>query len=360
MENLRWIAAAALSAYACHLAVQHTTPIDLALPLLAIAVTLLARLAYPALMLGVPLLIVTEIALPDEGVRLLAMGAVVASAFALASGAPPPRRPAARGDEDVARSAGGDAGAPLVVIAAIVLLRWIPLRDVLVWRELFLLAIAVAIVFVLGRTPFAVAVAVIVALITPAIPLRTLIVPLLALGAAALARTFGMPALRLALPSAIVIAFAMLFFAWSGVVARAFPYFLRTPVEAKPRTMIVQALKPNQSITYSVPDGARSLILSGANVAAMRRGAIVGSIEPGHIAVRIGDVADWGYLRREGFHRAHNPLPRDVAGKLRGYGYAAWVDGAGRIALPRGARAIRVTADASLPPDASLQVEGFE
>ena len=48
------------------------------------------------------------------------------------------------------------------------------------------------------------------------------------------------------------------------------------------------------------------------------------------------------------------------AGTIRDYGYAAWIDGAGRVALPRGARTIRVTADAALPADASLQVEGFE
>jgi hypothetical protein len=53
-------------------------------------------------------------------------------------------------------------------------------------------------------------------------------------------------------------------------------------------------------------------------------------------------------------------VPRDPAGKIRDYGYAAWVDGAGRVALPRGAARIRVTAAASLPKDAALQVEAFE
>ena len=86
MENLRWIAAAALSAYACHLAVHHTTPIDYALPLLALAVTFLARLSYPAVMLGVPLLIVAEIAFPDEQLRLLTFGAILAAAVGLAVG----------------------------------------------------------------------------------------------------------------------------------------------------------------------------------------------------------------------------------------------------------------------------------
>jgi hypothetical protein len=348
LENLRWIAAAALSAYACHLAVQHTTPIDAALPMIAVAVTLLAWVSYPALMLAVPLFIVVEISLVDEPTRLLAFGAIWTAATLVAALTP---------SED--KAATGVAAVQTTIVAVIVL-RWIPMQNVLVWRELFIVAIAVAIVLVLGRTPFAIAVAVLAALVTPAIPLRTLIVPVVILGVAGLARLFGMPALRLALPSAIVLGFAMLFFAWSGVVARAFPYFLRRPPEQRERFTVAQALKPNQSMTYAVPDGAQSLVVSGANVANLRRGAMLGTIEPGHIAVRIGDAADWGYLRREGFHRAHNPLPRDLAGKLRDYGYAAWVDGAGRVALPLGAREIRVTADASLPPGASLQVEGFE
>ncbi|HEV7242421.1 MAG TPA: hypothetical protein VGQ36_24545 [Thermoanaerobaculia bacterium] len=344
MENLRWIAAAALSAYACHLAVHQTTPIDQALPLLALAVTFLAWLSYPAVMLGVPLLIVAEIAFPDEQLRLLAFGAIVAAAMGCGLSA---------------RMRAGSPRPLVITVIAIVLLRWIPLDHVLLGRELFLLAIAVAIVFVLGRTPFAVAVAVIAALVTPAVPLRTLAFPLAVLLIAAAARTFGLPALRLTWPSTVVLAFVVLFFPWSGIVARAFPYFLR---EAKPpaRRTQIDALAPNKSASYDVPDGAKSIIVSGANVAHLRRGALLGRIEPGGIDVRIGDAADWGYLRREHWYRAHNPLPRDAAGTIREYGYAAWIDGAGRVALPRGARKIRVTADAALPADASLQVEGFE
>ncbi|MEP6745869.1 MAG: DUF202 domain-containing protein [Gemmatimonadota bacterium] len=84
MENLRWIAAAALSALACHVAVNHATPIDRALPLLAVVVTFLAWRSYSALMLAVPLLILTQILFPGEPVRLLALGVVVAAAFAIA------------------------------------------------------------------------------------------------------------------------------------------------------------------------------------------------------------------------------------------------------------------------------------
>ena len=371
MENLRWIAAAALSAYACHLAVHHATPIDHALPFLALAVTLLAWLSYSEVMLGVPLLIVAEIAVADETQRLLLFGAVVAVAVMLASGAPASSRPLRR----------HPAGAPVVAVVALLLLRWIPFDSVQYGREVVLLALAIAIVIVLGRTPFAVAVAVIVSLVTVTAPLRTLAIPLAVLLVASVARTFGMPALRLVWPSTIVLAFVMLFFAWSGVVARAFPYFLRRATPERPRIAVNHALEPNRSMTYDVPDGATHLIVSGANVANFRRGAILGRVvgwqppvDGRHetsapdcrlpavhcIDVRIGDVADWGYIRRGAWHKAHNPLPRRTAGKVRDYGYDAWLDGAGRIPLPPGARTIRVTADGALPPHASLQVEGFE
>ncbi len=375
MENLRWIAAAALSAYACQLAVHHTTPIDHALPLLAVAVTVLAWLSYSEVMVGVPLLIVAEIALADEPMRLLAFGAFLAIAFAIAN--------VGRASARLPREERAEAR-PALAILAILLLRWIPLGTINIPRELTLLALCTAIVFVLGRTPFAVTIAVITALVTTTIPGRTLAIPLAVLLIAAVTRTFGMPALRLAWPSTLVLAFVMLFFSWSGIVARAFPYFLRAAVPEKPRVDIKQALAPNRSETYDVPEGKTHLIVSGAHVANLRRGTILGRIivsgqwavgswpeaalvpadcrlPTAHcIDVRIGDAADWGYMRVGAWHKAHNPLPRDAAGKVRDYGYTAWVDGAGRIPLPRGARTIRVTADGALPERASLQVEGFE
>ena len=223
---------------------------------------------------------------------------------------------------------------------------------------MFLLAIAALIVLVLDRTPFASAIAVITVLITPAIPLRTLILPLAVLFIAILAKFFGMPKITLAWPSSIALAFVMLFFAWSGVVARATPYFLKRARPEIPRFTIAHSLPANTTLTYDVPPGAKALIVSGANVADLPRGTVLGTIDT-H-TIRIGDAADWGYVRREYFYGSRNPLPRDPAGKLREYGYAAWVDGAGRIALPPNARTIRVAADAALPPGASLQVEGFE
>jgi hypothetical protein len=374
LENLRWIAAAALSAYACRLAVHHTTPVDAALPFLALVVTLCAWLSYREILVGVPLLIAAEMALPDETMRMLALGVILAGscAIAIAAKSPDPHGleesdpPAGQnrpGETSRATGSGSrvSRGSAAPLVAAIVLtLRWIPIADVRFGREVFLLVCAVAIVIVLGRTPFAVAVAVVTILATPAFPLRTLALPLLVLLAAATVRLFGMPAVRLTWPSTALVAAVMLFFAWSGVVARSFPYFLKAGSPAQYKRRIAQALPRGASATYDVPDDARSLIVSAANVARLRRGTVLGRLDPGGIPLRVGDAADWGYQRRDHFYAARNPLPGDPAGKIRDYGYAAWLDGAGRVPIPPGARRIRVTADPKLPAAATLQVEGFE
>jgi hypothetical protein len=363
VKQLRWLLTLALSAYACQLAVQQTTPIDRALPFIAAIVTVLAALSYPSLMLAVPLLIVAEIAIPDEGTRLLAFGAIVATicCWLLVAGslhlfakgdalATPHHEPVTSNQQQFLPFA--------ITLGAIVLLRWIPFAEVQLGRELVLLALGASIVLVLDRTPFAVTLAVLAVLVTPAIPLRTLLVPLAVLFVAVLAKVFGMPRVTLAWPSAIALAFVMLFFAWSGVVARAFPYFVKRAMQDRPRYAVARALPARAMLVLDVPDGATSLIVSGANVAGMVRGTPLGTMDTR--TIRIGDASDWGYLRRAYFYGTRNPLPRDPAGRLRGYGYSAWVDGAGRLPLPAHARTIRITADAALPPGSSLQVEGFE
>lgn len=322
--------------------------------------TFLAWRTYPALMLSAPLLVLAEMIFPLEPVRLLALGVVMAGTFMIGVASDVGRDHASPEANGAPVSRGRSGTMIAVALLALLVLRWIPIANVQFGRELLLLAMAAATVAVLGHTPFAVTVAVLVAFVTPAVPLRTLALPFAVLGVAALARLFGMPRLRWTWASALVLGFVMLFFPWSGIVARAFPYFLRSVPPPSGRTYIANALSAQRSVVYDVPSGARSVILSGANVARLRRGALLGRIEPGAIAVRVGDVADWGYMRRDHFYEAHNPLPRDAAGRIRDYGYLAWVDGAGRVALPRGARTIRVTAAASLPRGASLQVEGFE
>jgi len=342
---LRWLSTAGIAAYAAHLATVHATPIDAALPLLAVVVTVVSAVAYRWVMLGVPLLVLAELCFPEEGTRLLLLGAIVAGVFAVVM--------LRRSEEQTSLRA------VTLTVAAIVVLRWIPLAEVQLGREVFLMMIAVAIVFVLGRTPLAIAIAVLAALLTPAIPLRTLLLPLAVLFVFMLARMFGMPRLRWAWPSAVAVSMALLFFAWSGIVARAFPVMLQPSRAELPRVQVNQALAAGRSIALDVPARATALILSGANVARMPRGTTLGVIEPGARVVRIGDVADWGSTRRDQFFGSRNPLPKDRAGRIRGYGYAAWIDGAGRLPLPR-ASVIRITADAALPPGASMQVEGFE
>ncbi|HEX9983940.1 MAG TPA: hypothetical protein VGF69_11800, partial [Thermoanaerobaculia bacterium] len=86
MRALSWLLAAAVSAYACHLGVQHGTPIDAALPLLALIATAVAWATSPAVMLAVPMLLAGELALPDERLRLLYFGVVMAGAFSWAVG----------------------------------------------------------------------------------------------------------------------------------------------------------------------------------------------------------------------------------------------------------------------------------
>ena len=324
--------AAALSAWACHIAVQHATPVDRALPLMAVAVTVLAAVAYPSLMIAVPLLVIAEVALADETMRFLAFGVVLS----------------------VTHASSVQRGRLEACVTAVFLLRWIPLESVRFGRELLLLLLAIAIFYALKNTPFAIAVATLTVLFTPAMPLRTLLFPALVLIVA-----FFVPKLQLAWPSTIAVGLVMLFFPWSGVVARAFPYFLKRAQPARERVLVHQALPANATLTLDVPPRTRALIVSGANVAHLGRGARLGRIEPGGIDIRIGDASDWGYLRRAAFYDARNPLPRDPAGKIRDYGYDAWIDGAGRVRLPD-ARTIHIVADAALPRGASLQVEGFE
>lgn len=337
MNTWRWTIAIALAALACQVCVQHDSPIDRLLPLYAAIVTVAAMKTYPEVMIGVPMLVIAEIALIDFGARFLSFGIIVAAALAIWMWK----------GRDLAQLA----------FAAVFLLHAVPSAGL---RDLFLALVCCAIVLVLGSTPFGVAIAVITALITPVIPLRTLAIPLLVLGVAIAARAFGMPRFKLVWPSTVMVAFAIVFFAWSGLVARAFPFFLRRTDPEAPRHPVTVALKPRETLTLDVPESARSLIVSGANVAHLRRGAELGRIEPGAIPIRIGDAADWGAFRREQAYGSRNPLPRDFAGRVRGFGYETWIDGAGRIALPPNARTIQVTAAATLPQNAALQVEGFE
>ena len=340
-----WPVAALVCWFALGRVVRFDTPVDAALPWIGVALLVVAASTRGVIANAIPLLAVVEVLFVDERIRFLALGLIVAAAFTAAAFSE--ERP-------------GALRSTILTIASIVILRWIPIADVSVVRELLLLLLAALTTAVLGGGPFAIAVAVSGALFTPLVPLRTLLLPLLLLVISGTARLFGAPRVRLvALPS-LALGALLIFFPWSGVVARALPWIVDGLPRPSQRIEVNAALPAARWIDLDVPEHAVALIVSGANVPRMRRGAELGTLEPGHRKIRVGDVADWGALRRQHFYASSNPLPRDPAGRVRDYGYSAWIDGAGRIELPAGARRIRVTAASSLPHDASLQVEGFE
>jgi hypothetical protein len=141
------------------------------------------------------------------------------------------------------------------------------------------------------------------------------------------------------------------------VAARGPSYLFRaTPAERL--APLNFALRPGQSIDIDVPNDAKSLAISAANGFRLKRYQVAGTLDGRPLTMR--DLADWGYMRREQWWRSSNRLPRVPAGIIRGYGYDAWVDGAGRIPLPPHATRIHVAADPHLPAGARLQVEAFE
>jgi hypothetical protein len=330
-----WIASAIAAGAACAYAAVPATPIDRALPLAAIVAVLLAWIAErPAIALAAPALLVCSVVFVDEHSRLLAYGVVMAAAFAAA----------------VVLHAH-----PLIAALAIVMLRWIPWHDVVLWRELVLLIGAMLIVAAMPRSALGIFLAVATALFTPGWPMKTLAIPYLV---AMLALLIVWSDRRPRLAPALALGLMLAFYPWSGVMARGWRAFLNPPRDGE-RQEIRYALHPGQSATFDIPDGA-SLIVSAANAQRLRRGTLLGRIDPQGIPIRVGDASDWGFMRREEWFRSRNGYPRDPAGRIRDYGFPAWIDGAGRIRLPREAGTIRVTADPHLPPAAVLQVESAE
>ena len=151
----------------------------------------------------------------------------------------------------------------------------------------------------------------------------------------------------------------LLLWPWSGLVARAMPnLFWAKPPAGQ---IVGAALAASQSIDVAVPPGTKRAVVlaSGANVARFKNGRVIGTIND--TPIRIGDVADFGFMRREQFFIARNPLPRRPVADIRGYGQAAFLYGAGFVAVPA-AESLHISAAGDLPPNARLQVEsvGFE
>jgi len=356
LSLLYWVVATGLSWWACAEIAPSATPVDRALPFIAVLVVAVAFLCgagnpagdlsndrrqdcrrhIGAILCAVPLLVACAICFPDERTRLLAYGIVFAAAYCGAL--------FAIEEWTFPVSAG-------MLLAGIAILRWIARERFEITREAIITAGALLIVAVMKKSPLAVAVALAAAWLTPGIPSRTLLIPF------AVAAVAWLIPLRLVIVPAFAVAAMLMLFAWSGVAARALPYFFRT-VPGEHIAGIGYALKPGESVDVDVPDGAKSISFSAANGFRFKGDTVVGTLDARPLTMR--DLADWGYMRRDQWWRSRNMLPRNPAGILRGYGYEAWVNGAGRVALPPHAARIRIAADPHLPADTRLQVEAFE
>jgi len=400
-SHLRWLAIAVVSAIACRAVAIYDTPIDRALPFIAFLLVICGWVSQSlSAELGVLLLVASAIFLPAERTRLLAYGLIAATAFAVSLYAV--CGPASAGRLKPAPTLEPSLPAyALLTIVGTLLLRWIPFRDVVIWREVIVILGALAVLAALNAgegagAPLSVLAALGVALVTPVFPGRAMLFPFLLaaalyvaqallpvlviafLAAAYLDRYSHAPLwiaaafaasaplmarLRLRVPAyaAAVALFAL--WPWSGLVARAFPRFLYATPGSPRQQMIGLALAAGESVSVDVPR-VQSVILtgSGANTARMAVGRVVGRIDIGnaHRDLRIGDIADFGFLRREQFFRSRNAPPRWPTTDIRGYGQTAWMHGAGRVTLPRSGRSMRITAARDLPAGARLQIESVD
>ena len=183
--------------------------------------------------------------------------------------------------------------------------------------------------------------------------------PLLVVAAVAVALPL-LARFRVALPAYVAAIALFVLWPWSGLVARALPnFFWAAPPSPRAQT-VGAALAASQSIELPVPPGTRRAVVfaSGANVARFKAERAIGSVD--NVPIRIGDVADFGFMRRDQFFAARNPLPARPVADIRGYGQAAFLYGAGRIVLPQPSASLRISAAADLPPNARLQIESVE
>jgi MFS family permease len=393
--------------------VLTTTPIDAHLPLV---IALVLACAWAARGIGfsgsiqcaVPLLIAAMMMIADERTRLMAYGIIVASAFGVAAIA------TARESERW-RLAGwpGGVSPPTVVLAVVgvILLRWIPLRDVHVVKELVLLTGSIALLFAVrrrdadepaGATPALISV-LFLAVVTPIPPGKMALLPLtvavlvlitrrvpqVVIGAAflvaaffaryslatiyiAVAIVFLMPLLDRVKPLTYATAIAIFaLWPWSGIIARALPVVRNYEPATGSGRAVSSGLAASEAIEIGVPPHVRHVVVttSGGQMARLKPGRVVGTLEArdsrGHTTTRpitIGDIADFGFTRRDQFFASRNPLPHFSSAEIRDYGANAWVWGGGRtaIAAPADIASLRVVAAPNLPQHAHLQIDSVE
>jgi hypothetical protein len=396
--------------------VLTTTPIDAHLPLVIALVLACAWAARGtgfsgSIQCAVPLLIAAMMTIADERTRLMAYGIIVAAAFAVAAIA------TARETERW-RLAGAcpersrRISPPTVVLAVvgIMLLRWIPLRDVHVIKELIILAGSIALLFAVQRrndelanSTTALLCVLFLAAVTPIPPGKMALLPLtvavlvfvtrrvpqVVIGAfflvcaffaryslatiyIAVAIVFLMPLLDRVKPLTYATAIAIFaLWPWSGIIARALPVVRNYEPATGSGRAVSSALAASEAIAIGVPPHVRHVVVttSGGQMARLKRGRVVGTIEArdnrGHTTTRpitIGDIADFGFTRRDQFFASRNPLPHFSSAEVRDYGANAWVWGGGRtaIAAPADIASLRVIAAPNLPHDAHLQIDSVE
>ena len=415
-----------------------TTPIDVHLPLIvALVIALVLICAWTArgtrwaaaVQCAVPLLIVAMMTLADERTRLLAYGVIVALAYGAAViavyASPASESPKAMERRRPAGWLGGVTPPEIALtVVGIVLLRWIPLHDLRIVRELVVLVGSLALFFAMprrrdaagpaGGTPAFLIAVLVVAVATPAragmmtfVPfaLALLVMGLRSLGVSASTGSRNLASLAVAailllcacfaryslatvyVAAAVVFlvplidrvrplsyAAAVAVFAlwpWSGIVARALPIARNyTPPVGEVQT-ISHALAASESLPVSVPPHVREAIVTtyGGYIERLRAGHVVGAIEAtdqhGRVTVRpirIGDTADFGFMRREQFFASRNSLPRFSPGEIRDYGANAWVVGAGRttVSCASDIVSLRVVAAGDLHAQSRLAVDSVE
>lgn len=290
------------------------------------------------------------------------------------------------------------------VAVGVILVRWIPWHDVVIWRELVVLVgVGLSAAAVALRTgdgddgPSLMPIA--IAAVTPAFPVKGLLFPYLVaacvilpapfrllmsalfLGAIPFARYSFAPMLVVAaaacawplirripaIPQAVAVALLALW-PWSGAVVRSLPALLRGEPRSADRRSIWQAAAVPAYVSVDVPEGTRTITLTASAGEAMHLWprSVLGRVElldsSGRARTReIGmlDVADFGFMRREHFMTSHNGLPRLPVSDLRGFGASSWLYGAGRIVLTTG-RDIREMRVIPMRPGITIQVESVE
>ena len=336
---------------------------------------------FEAIQIGVLLLLVAAIFLTDEQTRLLAYGVIVSGTFSFAVAVAPREF---------------SNYVPLTV-AGVLLLRWIPFSEVFLWREIVVMigVVAVLISGGLKPAPTQIIAALTIALVTPIFPARMLLFPFLVV------TVMAIPIARLPIAAAFLIAAfyarysiavlcvggaialiinfrivrmpayacAVALFAlwpWSGIAARAFPAVIFAELASTNSRPVWIAIGRAQSVSIDVPPAARTMVItaSAANASRLPVGRVVGWAEGGErrTAIRIGDIADFGFTRREHFFASRNRPPSTPLDDIKGYGAAAWLHTAGRmrISLGKPASSLRIAAAPDLPPEARLQIEAVE